>query len=82
MVTNKLKHENLRKCSVAKLKTALKKKKKVRCCVVYQQKLFLLEIIYFLVLFGSKDILDSDQKDDNFSQIPFMSLQMKANSSV
>lgn len=81
MVTKKLKHENSRKCSVAKWKTALKKKN-IRSCVVYQQKLFLLEIIYFLILFGSKDILEPDQKDDHFSQIPFMSLQMRPNVSV
>lgn len=53
----KLKHENLRKCSVTKQKSALKKKVH---CAVYQRKLFLLEIIYFLVLIGSKDILDPD----------------------
>lgn len=79
MVTKKFKHENLRKCSVTKQKSALKKKVH---CAVYQQKLFLLEIIYFLVLIGSKDILDPDQKDYSFSQIPFMSLQMKPNVSV
>lgn len=79
MVTKKLKHENLRKYSVTKQKSALKKKVH---CAVYQQKLFLLEIIYFLVLIGSKDILDPDQKDYSFSQIPFMNLQMKPNVSV
>lgn len=44
------------------------------CCDFYQKKLFILEIIYFLVL-SSKD---HDQKHNVcISHIPFMILQMK-----
>lgn len=59
----------------------INEKRKVHCAA-YQPKFFLFKIIYFLVLIGNKDILDPDQKDDSFSQTPFLSLQMKPNVSV